>query len=162
VYNFNCNLLLIKGAYMMIKLDATRLDSFSTDDWYLNEDSIFLKDVTSSASNLAIGVLDIAVSAPTEAQEKANIVALVKVRTVVGSFSSTVFRKPKNENYLYLQQLQHQYEDPQTKEKKYKNLFSLDSKVVAQILRYVTSLCTISSNESAAATSLTEDYLDLT
>lgn len=108
--------------------------------WYRNYGKNDLEGVTNESSNPTLGILNIAVFEPSEAQYSNGTIANVRLETVIGEISGIqVKESTKVPGSMYVQtssrNIAKEGEAP-----RWINEVKLDRKVQAQILAYVDSL----------------------
>ena len=117
-----------------VRLDESKLGASA---WYL-EETEELAGVTSERKNPTIGVLDIKVYAPSAGQVANGAVANVTVETVIGTIKSIRIEQSQRDHSLLCRPQSRFYEvDGQ---RNYVNDLELNSKVTAQILRYINTM----------------------
>lgn len=105
-------------------------------DWYRHETEQ-LVGVTALPSNPDLGINEIKIYAPTEAQAETGMVVAGTLVTVVGEIRVTIYQSQKQPDTIYLRAPQSREEDEETGEMKYYDEVKLSPKVVAQTLRFV-------------------------
>ena len=105
-------------------------------DWY-RQDTEQLAGVTALPSNPDLGLTEIKIYAPTDAQAETGMVVAGTLVTVVGEIRVTIYQSQKQPDTLYLRAPQSREEDEETGEFKYYDEVKLNPKVVAQTLRFV-------------------------
>lgn len=105
-------------------------------DWYRHETEQ-LAGVTALPSNPEIGLNEIRIYAPTEAQAETGMVVAGTLITAVGEIRVTIYQSKSQPDTLYLRAPQSREEDEETGEMKYYDEVKLTPKVVAQTLRFV-------------------------
>ncbi|MDK2600760.1 hypothetical protein QO179_25010 [Bacillus stercoris] len=109
----------------------------TTGPWYL-KDSEELAGVTNEASNPALGINEIRVFEPSDAQWNNGVVAIVQLYTVIGEIKGIQVWDSARDDSMYVRMQSRSYE--REGQKQYVNDVTLDRKVQAQILRHVQAL----------------------
>jgi hypothetical protein len=105
--------------------------------WYL-QDSAETEGVTADSFNDALGIREIKVYEPSEAQWNNGTVATITLETIIGQVKGIAVVESNRDDSLYVRMQRRSYErEGQTQ---YVSDLTLDRKVQAQILRYVDSL----------------------
>jgi hypothetical protein len=108
-----------------------------TSFWYL-ADTEDLDGVTAEVRNDALGIREIKVYEPSEAQWNNGTVATVTLETIIGQVKGIAVVESNRDDSLYVRMQSRSYE--REGQKQYVNDLALDRKVQAQILRYVDGL----------------------
>lgn len=105
--------------------------------WYL-KDTSDLEGVTAEVSNDLIGIREIKVYEPSEAQWNNGTVATVTLETIIGQIKGIAVVESNRDDSLYVRMQSRSY--VREEKTQYVNDVALDRKVQAQILRYVDKL----------------------
>lgn len=105
--------------------------------WYL-KDTADLEGVTDEATNDALGIREIKVYEPSEAQWNNGTVATITLETIIGQIKGIAVVESNRDDSLYVRMQSRSYD--REGQKQYVNDVALDRKVQAQILRYVDKL----------------------
>lgn len=105
--------------------------------WYL-QDTEDLAGVTAESSNAEIGIREIKVYDPSDAQWNNGVLATVTLETVIGQIKGVQVLESNRDDSIYIRLQSRSYEND--KGKQYVNDVTLDRKVQAQVLRYVDSM----------------------
>jgi hypothetical protein len=97
-----------------------------------------LAGVTSEPMNEAIGIREIKVYEPSQAQWDNGTVATIQLETIIGQIKGIAVVESNRDDSIYVRMQSRNYE--RDGQKQYVNDVALDRKVQAQILRYVDSL----------------------
>lgn len=117
------------------KLGAAAVSSNGS--WYL-QDTADLEGVTKESFNDALGIREIKVFQPSEAQWNNGTVASITLETIIGQVKGIAVVESNRDDSLYVRMQRRSYErEGQTQ---YVSDLTLDRKIQAQILRYVDSL----------------------
>lgn len=108
----------------------------NTPDWY-RHDTEELAGVTNLPTNKAIGLDNVLIFDPTEAQEGTGIICAVILKTLVGDIRGLVCQSKNSPETIYLRPPQSREENDETGEVKYHDEVKLTSKMIAQVLRYM-------------------------
>ena len=105
--------------------------------WYL-QDTAETEGVTAESFNDALGIREIKVYEPSEAQWNNGTVATITLETIIGQVKGIAVVESNRDDSLYVRMQRRSYErEGQTQ---YVSDLTLDRKVQAQILRYVDGL----------------------
>jgi hypothetical protein len=114
-----------------------RGDRPSSGFWYL-QDTADLEGVTAEPTNEELGLREIKVFDPSDAQWDNGVVALVTIETIIGQVKGIQVMDSNRDNSIYIRLQSRSYE--RDGQKQYVNDLTLDRKIQAQILRYIDSL----------------------
>ena len=106
--------------------------------WYL-QDTEDLAGVTAEGFNDELGIREIKVYDPSDAQWNNGVLAITTLETVIGQIKGVQVMESSRDNSIYLRMQSRSWEGNDGK-KNYVNDLTLDRKVTAQVLRYVDAM----------------------
>lgn len=112
------------------------LGGMTTPDWY-RHDTENLAGVTNLPSNKEIGLDQILIFPPSEAQVESGMVCAVILKTIVGDIRGTVYQSKQSPGTIYLRPPQSKEENEETGEVKWHDEVKMTSKLIAQVLRHI-------------------------
>jgi hypothetical protein len=125
----------IRMAIKIVLKSTANFGGANTPDWY-RHDTENLSGVTNLPANKALGLDDILVFTPSDAQASNGMVCATILKTLVGDIRATVYQSKNSPGTVYLR-------PPQSREEKedgeivYHDEVKMPSKLVAQVLRYI-------------------------
>jgi hypothetical protein len=108
----------------------------NTPDWY-RHDTEELAGVTNLPTNKELGLDNVLVFDPSDAQMENGMVCAVILKTLVGDIRGTIYQSKNAPGTLYLRPPQSREENEETGEVKYHDEVKLPSKLIAQVLRFM-------------------------
>lgn len=125
---------------MALELNEEFIADNQGGDWYL-KDTPTLAGVTNLPNNPELGINDINIIKPSQAQKDIGMVAVVYLKTIIGDIRLSVHLSTQYTDTLYLRVPQSQQDVPGQEKPKYFKEVNLTSKVQAQVLRHIHSKC---------------------